>query len=112
MVLQPPRWGFSVALERPFIDFHTSFCLFKDKIRSILFSVALSINAGGRLWFRAARVRLWVGFSSLTNTFGTLTKCPSFGNIARTHGCVRNDSETHETVLLDCTTGEAGSAIQ
>ena len=27
--------------------------------------------------------------------------------IARTHGCVRNDSETHETVLLDCT-----SAIQ
>ena len=27
--------------------------------------------------------------------------------IARTHGCVRNDSETHETVLLDCTTGEA-----
>ena len=32
--------------------------------------------------------------------------------IARTHGCVRNDSETHETVLLDCTTGEAGSAVQ
>ena len=31
--------------------------------------------------------------------------------IAITHGCVRNDSETHETVLLDCTTGEAGSAI-
>ena len=28
--------------------------------------------------------------------------------IARTHGGVRNDSETHETVLLDCTTGEAG----
>ena len=27
--------------------------------------------------------------------------------IARTHGCVRNDSETHETVLLDCTTGFA-----
>ena len=26
--------------------------------------------------------------------------------IARTHGCVRNDNETHETVLLDCTTGE------
>ena len=25
---------------------------------------------------------------------------------------VRNDSETHETVLLDCTTVEAGSAIQ
>ena len=24
--------------------------------------------------------------------------------IARTHVCVRNDSETHETVLLDCTT--------
>ena len=33
-------------------------------------------------------------------------------SIAITHGCVRNDSETHETVLLDCTTGEAGSAIQ
>ena len=32
--------------------------------------------------------------------------------IARTHGCVRNDSEMHMTVLLDCTTGEAGSAIQ
>ena len=32
--------------------------------------------------------------------------------IARTHWCVPNDSETHETVLLDCTTGEAGSAIQ
>ena len=32
--------------------------------------------------------------------------------IARTHWCVRNDSETHKTVLLDCTTGEAGSAIQ
>ena len=32
--------------------------------------------------------------------------------IAKTHGCVQNDSETHETVLLDCTTGEAGSAIQ
>ena len=29
--------------------------------------------------------------------------------IARTHGCARNDSETHETALLDCTTGEAGS---
>ena len=28
------------------------------------------------------------------------------------HGCVRNDSETHETVLLDYMTGEAGSAIQ
>ena len=28
-------------------------------------------------------------------------------SIARTHGCVRCDSETHETVLLDCTTGEA-----
>ena len=33
-------------------------------------------------------------------------------NWARTHGCVRNDRETHETMLLDCTTGEAGSAIQ
>ena len=32
--------------------------------------------------------------------------------IARTHWCVRNDSETQETVLLDCTTGEAGNAIQ
>ena len=32
--------------------------------------------------------------------------------IARTHGCVRNDNETHEIVLLDCTTGEAASAIQ
>ena len=31
----------------------------------------------------------------------------SLAFIARTHGCVRNDSETHETVLLDCTTGEA-----
>ena len=30
----------------------------------------------------------------------------------RTHGCVRYDSETHETVLLGYTTGEAGSAIQ
>ena len=30
-------------------------------------------------------------------------------NIARAHGCVRNDSETHETVLLDCTTGEASN---
>ena len=28
------------------------------------------------------------------------------------HVCVRNDSETHKTVLLDCTTGEARSAIQ
>ena len=37
----------------------------------------------------------------------------ALGNyIARTHGCVWNDSETHETVLLDCTAGEAGSAIQ
>ena len=35
-----------------------------------------------------------------------------FDIIARTHGCVRYDSETHETVLLDCTTGEAGNAIQ
>ena len=32
--------------------------------------------------------------------------------IARMHGCVRHDSEMHETVLLDCTSGEAGSAIQ
>ena len=32
--------------------------------------------------------------------------------IVRTHGCVQNDSETHETVLLDCTTGKARSAIQ
>ena len=39
----------------------------------------------------------------------TLAPC---WTIARTHGCVRNDSETHETVLLVCTTGEAGSAIQ
>ena len=29
--------------------------------------------------------------------------------IARTHGRVRNDSETHETVLLDCMTGECVS---
>ena len=36
---------------------------------------------------------------------------PSFFK-ARTHGCVRNDREMHETVLLDCMTGEAGSAIQ
>ena len=33
-----------------------------------------------------------------------------YSTIARTHVCVRNDSETHETVLLDCTF--AGSAIQ
>ena len=33
-------------------------------------------------------------------------------SVARTHGCVRSDSETHETVLLDCTTGEAGIATQ
>ena len=26
--------------------------------------------------------------------------------------CLRNDSEKHEAVLLDCTTGEAGRAIQ
>ena len=32
--------------------------------------------------------------------------------IARMHGCMQNDSEMHETVLLDCMTGEAGSAIQ
>ena len=32
--------------------------------------------------------------------------------IARTYDSVRNDSATHETVLLDCTTEEAGSAIQ
>ena len=32
-------------------------------------------------------------------------------NITRTHGCVRNDSETHETVLLECTTGEAGVTV-
>ena len=35
-----------------------------------------------------------------------------YDNIARTHGYVRNDSETHKSVLLDCTTGEAGNAIQ
>ena len=28
------------------------------------------------------------------------------------HRCVQNDSEMHETVLLVCTTREAGSAIQ
>ena len=33
-------------------------------------------------------------------------------NIARRLGCVRNDSEMHETVLLDCTTCEARCAIQ
>ena len=33
-------------------------------------------------------------------------------NIVRTHGCVRNDSEMHETVSLDCKTGEARNAIQ
>ena len=33
---------------------------------------------------------------------------PRCVNIARTLGCVRNDSETHETMLLDCTTREAG----
>ena len=32
--------------------------------------------------------------------------------IARTHRCVRYDSEMHEAMLLDCTTGDAGSAIQ
>ena len=32
--------------------------------------------------------------------------------IARTPGCVRNDSETHDSVLLDCATGESGRAIQ
>ena len=37
---------------------------------------------------------------------------PTPDNKARTHGCVRNDSETHETVLLDCTTGVAGGAVQ
>ena len=31
------------------------------------------------------------------------------GFIARTHGGVRNDSETHETVLLDCTTGQSSN---
>ena len=32
--------------------------------------------------------------------------------IPRTHRCVRYDSEMHEAMLLDCTTGDAGSAIQ
>ena len=32
--------------------------------------------------------------------------------IAIMHGCVRNDSEMHETVSLDCMTSEAASAIQ
>ena len=44
-----------------------------------------------------------------------VTKCKlslEWGHKARTNGCVRNDSETHETVLLECMTGEAGSAIQ
>ena len=34
------------------------------------------------------------------------------GCIAWTPGCTRIDSEMHETVLLDCTTGETGIAIQ
>ena len=29
-------------------------------------------------------------------------------SIARTHGCMWNDSETHKTVLLDCTTDKTG----
>ena len=33
-------------------------------------------------------------------------------NIAKYLGSVRNDSETHETVLLDCTTGEARECRQ
>ena len=33
-------------------------------------------------------------------------------DIGRTHGCVRIDSETHETVLLDLTSCKDGSAIQ
>ena len=33
-------------------------------------------------------------------------------SIISMHRFVWNDSETHETVLLDCTTSEAGSAIQ
>ena len=32
--------------------------------------------------------------------------------IARMHGCVRNDSETHETVLLDCTTGNPVTPVE
>ena len=34
------------------------------------------------------------------------------GTIARTHGGVRNDSETHETVLLDCTTGNPVTSVE
>ena len=50
-------------------------------------------------------------FGILSAWCQSLCSAPS-GFIARTHGCVRNDSETHKTVLLDCMTGEATSAIQ
>ena len=45
-----------------------------------------------RLTFRRRIVSIYI----------TLITCAS---IEKTHGCVRKGSETHETVLLDCTTG-------
>ena len=43
---------------------------------------------------------------ALSKKSGLFSSCnqgvPRWPIIARTHGCVRNDSETHETVLLDC----------
>ena len=43
--------------------------------------------------------------SSMTNP--TWIRRWLWNHIARTQGCARNDSEMHETVLLDCTTGKA-----
>ena len=64
-------------------------------------------------WVMNIHYHTWIAKGRFINISRTPSK--QWGvcdNNARTHGCVRNDSETHETVLLDCTTVEVGSAIQ
>ena len=51
-----------------------------------------------------------VMYSWVSNTW--LHILPPYSFIVRTPGCVQNYSETHETVLLDCTTGKAGSCFR
>ena len=49
-------------------------------------------------------IKMWLPSDRLIFIMGIFGKTVSLywvASFARTHGCVRNDSETHETVLLD-----------
>ena len=79
---------------------HKSLCALRQDLHAPGIRACLYVEPCTQLKFSQT-----VSLSKTSNTRCTLcfdSWVSSVDNIARTHGCVRNDSETHWIVLLDC----------